>query len=291
MVDSAVAEAEVLLGGRGPVWIRHRPAPPGAPTALLLHGWSATADLNWATSYRALARHLGVVALDHRGHGRGLRGHPFTLADCADDAADVVRALGIGPVVVVGYSMGGTIAQLVAHRHPELTAGLVLAATASTFNDDPRERAMFAALAGVARLARAMPSDLRRAAARRIIAARSGVDVDELPPERHHDWLSIAEAGTELGRFDSRGWLGELDVPTVNLVTLHDQVISLARQLELAEHVDPIEIIPVQGTHRAPLETPSPFVPSLLHALDIVTRAGAARPRDARPRPSARTAA
>ena len=41
---------------------------------LLLHGWTANSDLNWFTSFDALSRHFGVVAIDHRGHGRGIRG-------------------------------------------------------------------------------------------------------------------------------------------------------------------------------------------------------------------------
>ena len=48
------------------------------------------------------------MALDHRGHGRGIRSRrPFRLEDCADDAAALIDELGLGPVTAVGYSMGG----------------------------------------------------------------------------------------------------------------------------------------------------------------------------------------
>jgi pimeloyl-ACP methyl ester carboxylesterase len=59
----------------------------------LLHGWTATADLNWGACYAGLAPQVNVVALDQRGHGRGIRG-PFTLEACADDAAALIGALG-----------------------------------------------------------------------------------------------------------------------------------------------------------------------------------------------------
>ena len=60
------------------------PRPPNAPTVLLLHGWTATADLNWFGVYETLGRHFRVVAMDHRGHGLGIRTRkPFRLADCA----------------------------------------------------------------------------------------------------------------------------------------------------------------------------------------------------------------
>ena len=75
-----------------------------------------------STGSRATAtspRQFNVVALDHRGHGRGLQSdEPFRLADCADDVAALVDELGLGPVIVVGYSMGGPIAQLLWRRHP-----------------------------------------------------------------------------------------------------------------------------------------------------------------------------
>ena len=75
------------LQDRGRTFARVVEAPPGAPTILLLHGWTATADLNWYSSYPALEGKYGVVALDHRGHGRGIRSkRPFRLTDCADDA-------------------------------------------------------------------------------------------------------------------------------------------------------------------------------------------------------------
>src|SRR5262252_10571245 len=91
----------VVLPGRGTTFVRELPGPPGAPAVVLLHGWLATADLNWFTSYEALGRRFRVVAMDHRGHGRGIRSpRPFRLADCAGDTAALIETLGIGPAIV-----------------------------------------------------------------------------------------------------------------------------------------------------------------------------------------------
>ena len=90
------------------------------PPVLLLHGWTVSADLNFFAVYDELATRHRVIALDHRGHGRGLRPQtPFSLEDCADDAAALLAELGLGPVIVVGFSMGGAIAMLLHHRHPD----------------------------------------------------------------------------------------------------------------------------------------------------------------------------
>lgn len=98
---------------------------------LLLHGWTATADLNWFAVYETLGQHFRVISLDHRGHGRGIRTRkPFRLADCADDAACLLSELGIKKVIPVGYSMGGPIALLMWRRHRAVVDGLILCATA-----------------------------------------------------------------------------------------------------------------------------------------------------------------
>ena len=84
------------LPGRGTTFVRLRRPDPGQPTVLLLHGLGVTADANWFPAYPPLADRFGVVAIDHRGHGRGIRTErPVRLADCADDAVALLDVLGI----------------------------------------------------------------------------------------------------------------------------------------------------------------------------------------------------
>src|SRR6516164_4593088 len=107
------------------------------PAVMLLHGWIASADLNWRTVYGDLAdAGYRVLAIDHRGHGRGLRSlERFRLADCAADAAAAMRQLEVAPALVVGYSMGGAIAQLIARDHLDAVSGLVLSGTAQHWQE------------------------------------------------------------------------------------------------------------------------------------------------------------
>ena len=132
----------VLVPDRGELFVRDSGGD-GQPV-LLVHGWMFPSDLNWLHAYGPLAAagHR-VLAMDLRGHGRGLRsGEPFSLAACADDAAGVLEALGLRPALVVGYSMGGPVTQLLARRHPERVAGIVLCATALDWSD-PRQKAFW----------------------------------------------------------------------------------------------------------------------------------------------------
>jgi non-heme chloroperoxidase len=103
---------------------------------LLLHGVTDS----WR-SFEPVLPHLPAsiraVAMTQRGHGDS--GRPATgyrTRDYADDIAAFVEALGLGPVVVVGHSMGATNAQRFAVDHPELTRALVLVASFPTYRDN-----------------------------------------------------------------------------------------------------------------------------------------------------------
>ena len=72
------------------------------------------------------------VAVDLRGSGAsGGAGGPHNLERFAADLRELVEALGIGPVVVVGHSMGATVALRLAVDAPELVSGLILIAPVS----------------------------------------------------------------------------------------------------------------------------------------------------------------
>lgn len=96
----------------------------GVPV-VLLHGLTDSSAC-WPT---VLHRYAGrpVVALDARGHGgTPLPDEPFTIAALAADAVRALRALDLGPALLVGHSMGGATAEEIALTAPELVAGLVL---------------------------------------------------------------------------------------------------------------------------------------------------------------------
>jgi 3-oxoadipate enol-lactonase len=269
----------VTLPGRGQCFIREAAGPEGAPTVLLLHGWLATADLNWWSSYNELARAFHVVAMDERGHGRGVRSRgSFRLTDCADDAAALITKLQCGPAIVVGYSMGGPVAQLTWQRHPDAVRGLVLCATSAVFPTGPRYRAAYAAM-GYA--IAASPPALRR----RMLGAlltRNGRRPDYrewlMEEVRGHDMGSLLEAGRELGRFDSRPWLGGVDVPTSCIVMSRDDVVSPERQRALAASIPAASVREIDADHIACARAPQLFVPALVAACrEVETRGGAER--------------
>jgi pimeloyl-ACP methyl ester carboxylesterase len=205
----------------------------------LLHGWTASADLQFFTAYEALAEHYSFIAIDHRGHGRGLRSPaPFELADAADDAALLVQALGAGPVVTVGYSMGGPISLLLTQRHPELVRGIVVQATALEWRATWYERWQWKTvhLLGFILRTRAYPR-LMRWGIRRLLVEGDPLAgyVPWVTAElRRNDTFNIVQAGQSLGRYDARTFAPGLGKPAASLITTRDRLVRPRKQRALA---------------------------------------------------------
>lgn len=267
---------QVELPGRGTTFVRELPGPPGAPTVVLLHGWTATADLNWFTAYEALGDRYRVLAVDHRGHGRGIRSsRRFRLADCADDVAALCDHLGIRHIVPVGYSMGGPVAMLTWYRHRDLVDGLVLCATAPYFRGARGpENTLFAMLPLLANSARLTPRVVRTRVASRILSGRTDdtdVGLWARAEMARSDPAAVVGAGVSLGRFDARPWLHEIDVPTSVVRTLADNAVPPRRQTMLAEGIPAARLVDVAADHAACVTAWDRFVPALIQGLAHAT--------------------
>ena len=77
-----------------------------------------------------LASSNELILLDNRGIGRSTdNGRPFDIAQLADDTVGVIETLGVERVNVLGWSMGGFIAQTLALQHPARINKLILLST------------------------------------------------------------------------------------------------------------------------------------------------------------------
>ncbi len=289
MADSDVADVvgpdlplgrRIELPGRGTTFVREVAGPPGAPTVLLLHGLVASGGLNWFQAFRPLSRHFNVVAPDLRGHGRGLRTRRrFRLADCADDVAAILEQLDTGPVIAVGYSMGGPVAQLLWKRHPDLVAGLVFVATSDRFVPVARERLLFvtamSATAGTTRLGQALtklPVGLIRQRVPEAVKARpASLRAWASAEMRRHDWRMVAEAAHAVGTFNSSRWIGGVDVPTAVLVTTEDRAVPPGDQMRLLVEIPHATLHRIDDGHTVCAKRR--FAPPLVDAcLDVSAR-------------------
>jgi pimeloyl-ACP methyl ester carboxylesterase len=265
----------VELPGRGITWVYDTGPRPGAPVVVLLHGWAVTAALNWFPSFGPLSRRYRVIALDHRGHGRGIRTkRAFRLADCADDVAALAGVLGVDSIVPVGYSMGGPVAQLVWHRHPDLVSGLVLCATSGSFRGSAGENVFLSMLPALGFATRVTPGVSRRWLASWLVTNRLGEGpmADWIASElRGNDPAAVLEAGGSLGRFTSARWIGGLDVPAAVVITERDGLVPPSRQRALAAAIPGVSVHAIAADHGACVARPDLFVPALLDACQSVT--------------------
>lgn len=97
------------------------------PPLILLHGLMAN-GLCWTGLARALEEEYDVIMPDARGHGQSSKpDYGYQYEDHADDVAGLIDALKLSPPLLLGHSMGGMTAAVVASRKPNLLRGLILA--------------------------------------------------------------------------------------------------------------------------------------------------------------------
>ena len=284
---------EVELPGRGTTFVRELPGPsPKAPTVVLLHGLAATGGLNWFSCFGDLSERFRVVAVDHRGHGRGIRGQGrFRLADCADDVVALADVLGIEKFIPVGYSMGGPIGQLIWHRHKERVSGLVMCATSRNFRGRPRERVQFLGLgmlvAGMGgRVRVSVPWDtLNASRVRRVFESMLTPELVNGPVRpwmmselQRNDTSTVLEAAEAIGRYSSHAWISQIDVPVSVVVTTRDWLVPVRRQVKLARSIPSAVVFPIDGDHLVCANQPEAFGRVVADACRLVERRIRRRP-------------
>jgi 3-oxoadipate enol-lactonase len=281
--DGPAGWKTIELLGRGTTFAFDRPGPsPEAPTVVLLHGLTATGSLNWTPTIGALGERYRVIALDHRGHGRGIRSEgPFTLEDCADDAVALIDALGVAQAIFVGYSMGGPIAQLVWRRHRDRVSGLVFCATAADFTTTPDHWPLVRALEKVRRLTHLIPRSIRLQAARPVIGglvSDPALRNEVLGAMNSHEERSIHEAERAIRGFRSTDWIGDVDVPVVVVVTERDRLVRPALQRQLASAIPGARTIEIDAAHLAAFTRPELTANAIVAACDAIGRPYATTP-------------
>jgi 3-oxoadipate enol-lactonase len=112
--------------------------PPSAPVVTLSHSLATHLGM-WEPQVTALAARYRVLRYDTRGHGgTDAPADPYSLDLLADDAAALLRALGIERTHFIGLSLGGMIGQVLALKYPEMLRSLTLCDTSSRVPPEAR---------------------------------------------------------------------------------------------------------------------------------------------------------
>lgn len=130
LTNAGVVErrAELVRDGVRLVWrVREAIEPKGRPPIVFLHGLASNMT-RWSEFVRetSLAREHDLIRVDLRGHGESMTRSGFTLETWVDDLLALLDAERRRPAILVGHSMGATVALATACRAPERITGLVL---------------------------------------------------------------------------------------------------------------------------------------------------------------------
>src|SRR6266511_2827782 len=125
---SRTATTETIDVGGTPFAYREL-GPRGGVPLVFLHHFTAVLD-DWDPRViDGIAAKRHVIAFDNRGVGASGGSVPHTIDEMAADAVAFIRALGYEKVDLLGFSLGGGVAQVITLEHPELVRRVVLAGT------------------------------------------------------------------------------------------------------------------------------------------------------------------
>jgi 3-oxoadipate enol-lactonase len=249
----------------------------GGTPVVMLQGLG-TDSRGWALQRFAFGRRHRCFAIDNRGVGGSARApRPFSLEQMADDAVAVLDAEGVDRAHVMGASMGGVIAQMLAVRHPDRVRSLVLACTSCRHHEWRRELFAEWAEAVTERGMGALGGDGLVWLVGPRLQRRFGLWINLLArillqgtPENFVAQVhAILDASDEL-RFE----LSVIDVPTLVITGSQDLLTPLGDAEELAELIPGARLQELRGAaHGLMVEQPNSYNRAVLGFLDGVDRA------------------
>jgi len=227
----------------------------GSPALVFLHYWGGSSR-TWRHVVDRLVTDFRTVSLDQRGWGRSAApATGYALADLADDAQAVIGTLDLERYILVGHSMGGKVAQLIASRRPRGLVGMALIAPAPPVPLDMP-------LAMRQKMVRAYDTRESVAATVAQVLAPNGLDQADLDAVIE-DSLAGAPAAKEAwplstSQEDIASALADIEVPAMVISGEHDRVDPpevLERELLPPLARAQLHVLPQVG-HLSPYEAP-----------------------------------
>ena len=248
--------------------------PAGAPVVTLSHSLAATSAM-WGPQLKALTARWRVLNYDTRGHGAtDAPAGAYTLDQLAEDARQLLAALGVRTTHWVGLSMGGMIGQTLALRAPELFASLVLCDTSSRVPPEARptwqERIRTAESQGMeplveATIGRWFTAPFRDA--RRDVVDPVRAMIRATPP------AGYAGCCHAISQLDLTDRLPAIKIPTLVIVGEEDQGTPVAAARAIQGRIKGAELVVLKSAaHLSNLEQPEAFTSALTEFLDRAAR-------------------
>ena len=229
------------------------------PPLVLLHSLGEP-SATWDEIAPELGREYRLIAFDLRGHGDSEWPGEYSFELMRDDVLDALDRLGLEQVSIIGHSLGGTVASLVAEARPDLVCQLVLE---DTVPPKPPAPVLADAVLADAVLANAVPVGAEEQAGR----PRA---MPPPPPEKlPMDWPLVVAIAGQLKDPDPAWWAG---LPSITARTLiiaggEDSHVPQVLLAEAAQLIPDARLITIPAGHRVHTSRPAEFTAAVLDFL------------------------
>jgi 3-oxoadipate enol-lactonase len=246
------------------------PNPSGSPGVLLLHGLGVNAS-SWALQFPPLIESgFRPLAPDLPGFGESrYDGRGWSLRRTAADLAGLLNELGLGPVHIVGLSLGGAVAQQLALDAPQLVRKLVLASSFAALRPE-RLAGWFYLLQRVLLVSFKGIPEQAVFVAQRLFPAPDQEPLRQMLIEQvtQADPRAYRAAMRSLALFDARRQLGRINIPTLVITGENDGTASPFVQQVLVKKIPGARQVTVAGAgHAVSVDHPHEFNQAMMEFL------------------------
>lgn len=257
-LDEVIAMSVVQVGS---LRIHYQSAGEGVPL-VLLHGLGNNSQ-SWSRQYAGLKEHFHVIGWDTPGYGKSSDPDPEfrTFGELAEVLKGFLDALNLGPVYLLGHSMGSTLAMEFAAKYPEYLKALILAASTrgGAAHPESNEKKLKNRLNNIENLPPQELAELRTPAmfspyaSEELIAEAKGI----MSQVRLAGYRSVAYS---LYNADQTPLLASIKVPTMLICGEDDGVTPVAESKEVEQRIAgaALNLIPKAG-HLCYMEQPHMF--------------------------------
>lgn len=228
---------------------------------------------HWLSIENELLKHFQLILIDNRGSGKSdIPKLDYLVADMAYDVERLLQRLAFEQVLVLGHSLGGAIAQSLTHQFPKRVKKMILSHSFSYFS----VRAML-----VLRCIQGMleKNDLSKELlmvqlpwfySNQFLQKPGLIEVilntmDQYPYQQGP--IAFAQQVQAIRDFDSRTWLGDLNIPTLIIAGDEDYLIPKEQVYEFYQALPQAKYLLFPGAHLPMLETPKPYVKAVIDFL------------------------
>lgn len=238
-------------------------------TFVLINGLKSD-HTGWMPMLEKLKERFRVILLDNRAIGQTKDGGKAFKIEClAEDVIQLMSHLDIDSAHVAGHSMGGAIAQTIAHRYPEKVKTVFLCNTFMKFNEDSRQ--------GFGEVLKLYQQNATPSQIMDVVIPWVFVDTLDTPEFRKQIYAFVEadplwQKGEDYKRqldalndFDSTKWVGEISVPTIVVGSNADKTALPQESHDLAHCIPGAKLEMLEGGHASAVEQADAFTEILFN--------------------------